>query len=49
MKRGKKYLEAAKLVDRTVQYEPEEAIDLVKEKQQLQNLMKRLKRIFVSV
>jgi large subunit ribosomal protein L1 len=30
MKRGKKYLEAAKLVDRTVQYEPEEAIDLVK-------------------
>ena len=30
MKRGKKYLEAAKLIDRTVQYEPEEAIDLVK-------------------
>ena len=30
MKRGKKYLEAAKLVDRTVQYEPGEAIDLVK-------------------
>lgn len=30
MKRGKKYLESAKLIDRTVQYEPEEAIDLVK-------------------
>lgn len=30
MKRGKKYIEAAKLVDRTVQYDPVEAIDLVK-------------------
>nr|MBP3598685.1 50S ribosomal protein L1 [Eubacterium sp.] len=30
MKRGKKYIEAAKLVDRTVQYETAEAIDLVK-------------------
>lgn len=30
MKRGKKYLEAAKLIDRMAQYEPEEAIDLVK-------------------
>ena len=30
MKRGKKYIEAAKLVDRTVQYDPAEAIDLVK-------------------
>ncbi len=30
MKRGKKYLESAKLIDRMVQYEPEEAIDLVK-------------------
>ena len=30
MKRGKKYTEAAKLVDRTVQYETEEAISLVK-------------------
>lgn len=30
MKRGKKYLEAAKLIDRMTQYEPEEAIDLVK-------------------
>ncbi len=30
MKRGKKYVEAAKLVDRMMQYEPEEAIDLVK-------------------
>ena len=30
MKRGKKYTEAAKLVDRTVQYEVADAIDLVK-------------------
>ena len=30
MKRGKKYTEAAKLVDRSVQYETEEAISLVK-------------------
>ena len=30
MKSGKKYVEAAKLVDRTVQYDPAEAIDLVK-------------------
>lgn len=30
MKRGKKYVEAAKLVDRTVQYDPAEAINLVK-------------------
>ncbi len=30
MKHGKKYVEAAKLVDRTVQYEPAEAIALVK-------------------
>ena len=30
MKRGKKYVDAAKLVDRTVQYDPAEAIDLVK-------------------
>ena len=30
MKRGKKYVEAAKLIDRMTQYEPEEAIDLVK-------------------
>ena len=30
MKRGKKYVEAAKLVDRAVQYDPAEAIDLVK-------------------
>ena len=30
MKRGKKYVEAAKLEDRTVQYDPAEAIDLVK-------------------
>ena len=29
MKRGKKYIEAAKLVDRTVQYEPKEAFDLI--------------------
>lgn len=30
MKHGKKYKEAAKLVDRTIQYEPNEAIALVK-------------------
>ncbi len=30
MKHGKKYTEAAKLVDRTVQYEPAEAVALVK-------------------
>lgn len=30
MKRGKKYQEAAKLIDRMTQYEPAEAIDLVK-------------------
>ncbi len=30
MKRGKRYIEAAKLVDRTVQYDTEEAISLVK-------------------
>ncbi|MCM1261247.1 MAG: 50S ribosomal protein L1 [Butyrivibrio sp.] len=30
MKRGKKYMEAAKLVDRSVQYEPAEAVALVK-------------------
>ena len=30
MKRGKNNLESAKLIDRMVQYEPEEAIDLVK-------------------
>ena len=30
MKRGKKYLEAAKLVDRSVQYDTDEAISLVK-------------------
>lgn len=30
MKRGKKYIEAAKSVDRMTQYEPDEAIDLVK-------------------
>ena len=30
MKRGKKYTEAAKLIDRTVQYDVAEAVDLVK-------------------
>ena len=30
MKHGKKYIEAAKLVDRATQYEPGEAIALVK-------------------
>ena len=42
MKHGKKYNEAAKQVDRTVQYEPIEAIGLAK-KRQLQNLTKRSK------
>ncbi len=30
MKRGKKYVEAAKAIDRTVQYDTAEAISLVK-------------------
>ncbi len=30
MKRGKKYIEAAKLVEKTKAYDPEEAVDLVK-------------------
>ena len=30
MKRGKKYTEAAKLIDRAAQYDTEEAISLVK-------------------
>ena len=30
MKRGKKYTEVAKLVDRTIQYDTSEAIELVK-------------------
>ena len=30
MKRGKKYIEAAKAIDRTVQYDTAEAISLVK-------------------
>ena len=30
MKHGKKYQEAAKLVDRKIQYEPAEAVALVK-------------------
>ena len=30
MKRGKKYIETAKLVDRTVLYDKEEAVDLAK-------------------
>ena len=29
MKRGKKYIESAKLIDRSVQYDPEEAVELV--------------------
>lgn len=29
MKRGKKYIEAAKLIDRATQYDPKEALDLV--------------------
>ena len=30
MKRGKKYQDAAKLIDRSVQYDVAEAVDLVK-------------------
>ena len=30
MKRGKKYIESAKLIDRTVQYDATEAVSLVK-------------------
>ncbi|MFR1759953.1 MAG: 50S ribosomal protein L1 [Christensenellaceae bacterium] len=29
MKRGKKYIESAKLIDRSVQYDPEDAVELV--------------------
>ena len=44
MKRGKKYVEAAKNIDRTAQYDVAEAVSLVK-KQQLQNLMRQSKLI----
>lgn len=38
MKHGKKYGEAAKLVDRATQYDPAEAIGLVKKPQQLNSM-----------
>ena len=41
-KKGKKYLEAAKAVDPTKQYTPEEAVDLLK-KSTLLSSMKPLK------
>ena len=44
MKRGKKYVEAAKNIDRTAQYDVAEAVSLVK-KRQLQNLMRQSKLI----
>ena len=43
MKKGKRYAELTKLVDRTNNYDPQEAVALVLallRKQQLQNLMK---------
>lgn len=45
-KKGKKYLEAIKLVDRTKAYPIQEAIELVK-KLALQNLMHQLKLLSV--
>ena len=44
MKRGKRYAEAAKTIDRTVLYDAPEAISLVK-KAASANLMKQLKLI----
>ena len=44
MKRGKKYVEAAKLIDRATLYDRDEAIALVKKSGQL-NLMKQSKLI----
>ena len=44
MKRGKKYVEAAKNINRTAQYDVAEAVSLVK-KRQLQNLMRQSKLI----
>jgi len=45
MKRGKKYLESLKLVDRTKLYDPTEALGRLFKKLHGQNLMKRLKLI----
>lgn len=42
-KKGKKYVEAAKLVERTKAYDVNEAIELVKKQTQL-NSMPQLKR-----
>lgn len=47
-KHGKKYLEAAKLIDSEATYEPSEAVELVK-RQLLQNSMKQSKQQFVWV
>ena len=46
MKRGKKYLEAAKSIDRATLYDPAEAIGLSQRKQPLQNLMRLSKFTF---
>ena len=47
MKRGKKYVEAAKAVDRTKLYDTAEAISLVKQSA-VANSMKPLKHTFVQ-
>ena len=44
MKRGKKYVEAAKLIDRATLYDRDEAIALLRRARQL-NLMKQSKLI----
>ena len=41
MKKGKKYTEAAKLIDRTVAYEPAEAVALVKKAAKKKQARKR--------
>ena len=48
MKRGKKYVEAAKAVDRATLYDTAEAISLVKNQQLLLNLTKLSKLISVQ-
>ena len=48
MKRGKRYQELAKLVDRSVSYDPSEAVRLVVETVK-QNLMRWLNFTYVSV
>ena len=45
MKRGKKYIEAAKLIERGNLYDPAEAVALSKEDQQQQNLTRQSRLI----